>query len=126
LDVNLARLGSIENEVRAQTDPSNEQRASSLTALSRSLSQAATGKPDANRDGDPDATREDLQKLAEDLVTMTPEEQRDLAEQLAGLDATASQADGAASTALRDAAQSLAQGDTAGAKSALDRLGQSL
>ena len=53
LDANLARLGSIENDVRAQVDPANEQRAASLTALSRSLSSAATGKPEANRDGDP-------------------------------------------------------------------------
>src|SRR6185503_2258517 len=49
-----------------------------------------------------------------------------LARQLAGMEATASQADGAAGTALSDAAQSLAQGDTAGARSALDRLGEAL
>ena len=53
LDANLARLGAIETDVRAQVDPANEQRAASLTSLSRSLSSAATGKPDANRDGDP-------------------------------------------------------------------------
>ena len=72
LDVNLARLGSIEDEVRAQTDPANEQRASSLTSLSRSLSQAATGKPDANRDGDPKTTSDDLKQLADNLDNMTP------------------------------------------------------
>ena len=53
LDANLARLGSVETDVRAQLDPANEQRAASLTSLSRSLSRAATGKPEANRDGDP-------------------------------------------------------------------------
>ena len=53
LDANLARLGAIETEVRAQVDPSNEQRAASLTALSRALSSAATGKPEANPAGDP-------------------------------------------------------------------------
>src|SRR5712691_4057893 len=42
LDANLARLGAIEDDVRAQIDPANEQRGSSLTSLSRSLSQAAT------------------------------------------------------------------------------------
>ena len=35
LDVNLAHLGAIETEVRSQIDPANEQRASSLTAVSR-------------------------------------------------------------------------------------------
>ena len=49
LDVNLARLGSVEAEVRAQIDPANEQRAASMTSLSRALSSAATGKPDANK-----------------------------------------------------------------------------
>ena len=53
LDANLARLGAIETDVRAQVDPANEQRAASLTALSRALSSAATGKPEANPDGDP-------------------------------------------------------------------------
>ena len=47
----------MEAEVRAQTDPANEQRAASLTSLSRSLSRAATGKPDANKDGDPEKRR---------------------------------------------------------------------
>ena len=126
LDANLARLGAIENDVRAQIDPANEQRASSLTSLSRALSSAATGKPEANRNGDPDKARDDLKGLGDRLDQLTPEQQRDLARQLAELGATASQADGAAGTALRDAAQSLAQGDTKGARSALDRLGESL
>jgi hypothetical protein len=126
LDANLARLGTIEDEVRAQIDPANEQRAASLASLSRQLSRAATGSPEANKDGDPEETREDLAGLAEELDEMTPEEQRDLARELAELEATASQADGAAGAALSEAAQSLAQGDTAGARSALDRLGESL
>jgi hypothetical protein len=111
--------------MRAQADPANEQRAASLTSLSRALSSAATGKPDANRDGDPEQAREDIADLGQQLDQLTPAEQRDLARQLAELEATASQADGAAGTALRDAAQSLAQGDTQGATSALDR-GESL
>ena len=115
LDVNLARLGAIESDVRAQIDPANEQRAASLTSLSRALSSAATGKPDANREGDPEKARDDLKDLAEGLDDLTPEQQKDLARQLAEMEATASQADGAAGTALSEAAQSLAQGDTAGA-----------
>ena len=126
LDANLAHLGAVETDLRAQIDPANEQRAASLTALSRSLSSAATGKPEANRDGDPAKAREDLKDLGDELDGMTPEQRRDLARQLAQLEATASQADGAAGTALSEAAQSLAQGDTAGAKAALDRLGESL
>ena len=126
LDANLARLGAIETDVRAQVDPANEQRAASLTALSRSLSSAATGKPEANPDGDPQKAHDDLKDLGDKLDGLTPEQQRELARQLAALEATASQADGAAGTALSNAAQSLAQGDTAGARQALDRLGEAL
>ena len=36
LDVNLARLGSVEADVRAQIDPATEQRAASLTSVTRS------------------------------------------------------------------------------------------
>ena len=89
-DVNLAKLGSIENDVRAQVDPANEQRAASLTSLSRSLSSAATGKPDANRDGDPEKAKQDLADLADKLDTLTPDQRRELAEQLAGMEASAS------------------------------------
>ena len=64
LDANLAELGSVEDDVRAQLDPSNEQRAASIAALSRSLSRAATGNPQANPDGDPKETSEDLQSWA--------------------------------------------------------------
>src|SRR4029079_17608676 len=42
LKANLARVSSVESGVRSQLDPANEQRASSLGALSRSLSRAAT------------------------------------------------------------------------------------
>ena len=66
LDANLARLGAIETDVRAQVDPANEQRAASLTALSRALSSAATGKPDENRDGDPEKARDDLKELGDE------------------------------------------------------------
>ena len=96
LDANLARLGAIETDVRAQVDPANEQRAASLTALSRALSSAATGKPEANPDGDPQKAHDDLKDLGDKLDGLTPEQQRELARQLAALEATASQADGAA------------------------------
>ena len=126
LAVNLRQLGAVESEVRSRIDPSTEQRASAMTSLARSLSRAASGNPEANRDGDPEKTREDLEELGEKLDELTPQEQRELAKELAEMESTASSADGGAATALRDAAQSLAQGDTAGARSALDRLGESL
>jgi septal ring factor EnvC (AmiA/AmiB activator) len=72
LDANLARLGAIEDNVRAQIDPANEQRAASLASLSRALSRAATGSPEANKDGDPDETKEDLADLGEKLDELTP------------------------------------------------------
>ena len=79
LDVNLARLGAIETDVRAQIDPANEQRAASLMSLSRALSSAATGKPDANKDGDPQKAQDDLKDLGDKLDAMTPEQRRELA-----------------------------------------------
>src|SRR6185503_12368059 len=50
------QLAPVENDVRARIDPATEQRASAMTSLARSLSRAATGDQDANRDGDPDET----------------------------------------------------------------------
>ena len=126
LDANLAKLGAIEAALRAQLDPANEQRAASLSALSRGLSRAATGNAQANPEGNPDKASEDLKDVADKLDEMTPEQQKELAKQLTELEGAASQAGGAASQALRDAAQSLAQGDTASAKAALDKLGDAL
>src|SRR6185436_12041009 len=59
LKTNLARLGSVEASLHSQLDPGNEQRASALTSLNRSLSRAVSGKSDANKDGDPKVTAED-------------------------------------------------------------------
>ena len=56
LDRNLAQLGSVEDEVRSQLDPANEQKAASIAALSRALSRASTGNPQANPGGDPKET----------------------------------------------------------------------
>ncbi|MDP9244737.1 MAG: hypothetical protein M3O77_06610, partial [Chloroflexota bacterium] len=126
LDANLAKLGSIEAALRAQLDPANEQRAAALSALSRGLSQAATGKPQANPNGDPKAAAEDLKNAAVKLDQMIPDQQKELAKQLTQLEGAASQAGGTASQALRDAAQSLAQGDTTNGQAALDRLADAL
>ncbi|MDQ6795800.1 MAG: hypothetical protein M3067_13470, partial [Chloroflexota bacterium] len=126
LQLNLARLGSVEGDLRAQLDPATEQRAASLTSVSRALSRAATGRPSANQDGDPKQAAQDLDKLKKQLDSMTPDQLKELAKKLSELQSAASQADGAAGQALRDAAQSLGQGDPAGAKAALDRLGQTL
>ena len=49
LDRNLAQLGSVEDSVRSQLDPANEQRAASLAALSRALSRSATKNPRRTR-----------------------------------------------------------------------------
>ncbi|HUQ44277.1 MAG TPA: hypothetical protein VM451_07730, partial [Candidatus Limnocylindria bacterium] len=126
LDANLAKLGAIEAALRAQLDPANEQRAAALSSLSRSLSRAATGKAEANPDGDPKQAEKDLHDVADKVDEMTPDEQKELARKLTELEGAASQAGGAASQALRDAAQSLAQGDTHSAQAALDRLGDAL
>ena len=126
LDRNLAQLGAVEDDVRAQLDPANEQRAASLSSLSRSLSRSATGKPQANPGGDPKEARDDLEDLAQKVDDMTQAEREALARELAELQGAASQADGAAGQALKDAASSLAQGDTEGAKAALNKLGEAL
>ncbi|HSO30340.1 MAG TPA: hypothetical protein VLS28_10585, partial [Candidatus Sulfomarinibacteraceae bacterium] len=67
LDSNLARLGAVEASLRSQLNPANEQRAASLTALSRGLSRAATGNEGANPDGDPEQAAEDLDQVGDEL-----------------------------------------------------------
>jgi hypothetical protein len=126
LDANLAKLGSIEAALQAQLDPANEQRAAALSALSRGLSRAATGKSDANPSGDPKAAAEDLKNAAKQLDQLTPDQRKELAKQLTELGGAASHAGSAASQALTDAAQSLAQGDTTHAQDALNRLADAL
>ncbi|HKG19651.1 MAG TPA: hypothetical protein VKB00_07930, partial [Candidatus Limnocylindrales bacterium] len=126
LELNLAKVSSVESDVRSQLDPANEQRASSLASLSRSLSRAATGQQNANKGGDPKEAAEDVKKLGEKLPSLTPQERRELASALSELQSTASQASGAAGTALRDAAQSLAQGEDDAAREALERLAEAL
>ncbi len=126
LKLNLAKVSSAETIARSQLDPANEQRASSLASLSRSLSRAATGQPNANKDGNPKEAAEDLKELGDKLEELTPAERKELAAALAELQSAASQASGAAGTALRDAAQSLAQGNNAAAREALDRLGEAI
>ncbi|MDP9482508.1 MAG: hypothetical protein M3P84_04710, partial [Chloroflexota bacterium] len=116
LDANLAKLGSVEGNLRATIDPATEQRAAALASLSRALSGATSGKPDTNRDGDPDKAAADIEKAAAELDKLTPEQRAELARRLAELQGTAQQAAGAAGAATREAAQSLANGDIAGAK----------
>ncbi|TMC63578.1 MAG: hypothetical protein E6J17_04935, partial [Chloroflexi bacterium] len=85
LELNLATLGSVESDLRAQLDPATEQRASSLASVSRALSRAATGQPTANSAGDPKETARDLNDLGNKLDNLTPEQQKDLARQLSEL-----------------------------------------
>jgi hypothetical protein len=126
LKANLARLGSVEEALHSQLDAGNETRSASLTSLNRSLSRAALGKADANKDGDPKTAADDLAKLGEKLGQMTEQEKKDLAAALSGLQSSAAQASGSAGQALRDAAQAISQGDTAAARDALNRLGDAL
>ena len=46
LDLNLARVGALEGDVRAQLDPANEQRASSLAALVAVALARRLGRPE--------------------------------------------------------------------------------
>ena len=46
LDANLAQLGAVEDDVRAQLNPANEQRAAAIAALSRSLSRHGDRRPE--------------------------------------------------------------------------------
>ena len=126
LQSNLAQLGAVEDGVTAQLDPANEQRASALASVARALSRTATGDQQANPAGDPKVTHEDLKALASKLDTMTEAQRQAMASQLAGLQGQVSQADATAGQALKDAVSSLSQGDIAGAKAALDKLGQAL
>ena len=71
LDTNLARLGSLEDAIRSQLNPANEQRAAAISSLSRSLSRAATGS-DSNPQGDPEETSRDLDELKNRLRQHDP------------------------------------------------------
>ena len=51
------RARRVETDVRAQLDPANEQRASSLSSLSRVAVADRDRRPDANSDGDPEEAR---------------------------------------------------------------------
>src|SRR4029077_2156077 len=68
----------------------------------------------------------DLHELGDKLDQMTPEQRDAVAHDLAAQQGQANQADGAAGQALKDAVASISQGDTADARSALDRLGEAL
>ena len=127
LDVNLARLGAIETEVRSQIDPANEQRAASLTVAEprpverrdrqARREQGRRPREGARRPQGPrrQARRDDARRSSRtspgSWPRWRPRPRRPTAPP---------------GTALSQAAQSLAQGDTAGAKSALDRLGEAL
>ena len=102
--------------------------ASSTDSTPESVSTAitASGNPEKNPGGDPKEAQDDLKELGDKLDGLTEAERRQLAAELAGQQSTASQASGAAGQALRDAAQSLASGDTAAAREALDRLSEAL
>ncbi len=126
LQANLAKLGAVQDAIGAQLDPSNEQRASALAAAARALSQTATGNPQANPDADTKVTHEDLNDLGARLDSMTPAQRAQMATALAALQQLVTQADSTAGQALQDAASSIAQGDVAGAKTALDKLGAAL
>jgi hypothetical protein len=125
LESQLARLGSLEDALRARLDPANEQRAAALASLARSVSRLQSGS-DSNPDGDPEKGAKDADRLADLTDEMTPAEQERLASELAALEGVARQAGAGAESALRDAAQALARGDAASAEDALRRLGDEL
>ena len=126
LDKNLARLGGVEASVREQLDPSNEERAAALAALSRGLSRAATGDAKTNPGGDPEEAEADLDRLADQLGDRPEQELARLGQSLAALQGAAAQAGAGADAALRDATSALARGDRAAAAEALRRLGDAL
>ena len=123
---NLAKLGAVEDDIRSQLDPSSEQRASVLATVARALSRTATKDPLANPEGNTKITHEDLNALGATLDTMKADQLQATAVALASLQDLVSQADTSAGRALQDAASSLAGGDTATARTALDRLGMAL
>ena len=73
LEGQLARLGSLEDALRARLDPSNEQRAAALASLARSVSRLQSGS-DSNPDGSPEQAAEDADRLADRSDELTPAE----------------------------------------------------
>ena len=78
LAANLAQLGAVESDVRAQIDPATEQRASALTSLvAIAVASGDRATPTRTATAIPRRPSEDLDKLGEKLDSMTPSAARD-------------------------------------------------
>ena len=111
LDLNLAQLGAVEDDVRAQLDPANEQRAASLAALSgrsRGPRPATEGEPRRRSEGD---ARRTSTALGDKVDEMTQAE-RDAREGARGAPGRGEPGRRGRGPGAPDAASSLAQGDT--------------
>ena len=96
-----------------------------LAALANALAHSAATHQLANavKQGNPAALAKAAKQLAGKLAHMSPKERADLARTMQAA-ANASASDAALSQALQNAATALAQGDSAGARSALAQAGQ--
>ena len=128
LESQLARLGSLEDALRARLDPSNEQRAAALASLARRVSappvrqrQQPGRRPAEGRRGRSTGSAERCRR--DDGRRAASAWRRQLAE----LEGVARQAGaGAQARAARRRARRIARGDDAGAQDALGRLGEAL
>jgi hypothetical protein len=66
----LAKIGSVQEQLSRLTDPQAAMKDAGLTQLAQQISKAATGKEDANPEGDPEQAR-DLEDLKDQVKNMS-------------------------------------------------------
>jgi len=98
----LAKIGAVQEQLARLTDPQAAVKDAGLTQLAEQISKAATGKENANPDGDPDQAAKDLEALKDQVKSMSS------AQAAARAEALQRAAQGAAST-QPEVAQRLAE-----------------
>ncbi|MGI8929706.1 MAG: hypothetical protein ACR2F5_00190, partial [Candidatus Limnocylindria bacterium] len=127
-EATLARIGSVQEELSRQTDPQAAERDAALTQLARAASRAATSDEQANPEADPEQAAADLEELAEQVASLTPEEAAARAAEMsqaaqngAASQPQAAKALAAAADALATASRSGSEADQQAAAEALEQ-----
>ncbi|HET6261753.1 MAG TPA: hypothetical protein VFG99_05890, partial [Chloroflexia bacterium] len=126
----LARLSETESELQKALDPQGPAERAALDELAKQL--AASNNPSAReagealKEGDPEKAKEALDKAADNLDKMTPEEQRALADSLRQARDNVVALDPELAGSLDRAANALEQNDPEAAKQALKDAAQQM
>ena len=124
----LAKIGSVQEQLARLTDPQAALKDAGLTQLARQISQAATGKQEANEDGDAEQAAKDLEQLMEQLPNLSRAQAAARAEALqraaqgaAGTQPEVAQRLAEAADAVERAARTSSEQDRQAAQDALQR-----